>query len=254
MLNVLIIDDQPSSHINLKTLFSQSDFQIQIQGSAYNVADGLLLIQEHNPDLVFLDIEMPDGTGFDLMRQIPSPDFQVIFITAFNQYAQTAIRLGALDYITKPIDSEELENALLRAKSKRLEKTQLQQFDILNETLALLRNEQKLPSRIAISTNEGVSFFPTDSIMYLKAMQNYTQFFFKDGTKVLASLNLKKFENDLKPYNDFMRVHKSYIIQLKEVVRFIKGDKYYVEMTDSSIVPVSKSKQNAVMNRLTTIV
>ena len=246
----IIIDDEQASHDDLlHVLDHQNETKVQVLDSAYSVAEGFASIQQHQPELIFLDIEMSDGTGFDLLKKIGRPDFQIIFVTAFNQYAQTAIRFGALDYLTKPVSPEELSASLIRAQLKKMERVQLKQLEIMQETLQILKRKES-PRRISISTAEGVLFFPTSDIVRLEAMQNYTQFNFKSGQKVLASLNLKKFELDLKPFNDFMRIHKSHIVRIWEIVRFIKGEKSYVELSDGVVLPVSKNRRGELLERL----
>ena len=238
-MRTLIVDDEPSVHDALKTHLSLHHPEVKVLDSGYSKEEGLKLIRKYQPDLLFLDIHMPDGTGFDLMEALENITFQVIFITADNQYAQTAIGFGALDYLLKPIGATELTTAILKAKLHRLERIQLAQMQIMRETLEKLQRRE-LPSKMSISTTQGVLYFSTQDIIRLEAMQNFTEFkVANDPRRLIASSTLTKFENDLKPFEDFIRVHRSHLINLNKVVRLIEKEKCYVEMTDGSIVPVS---------------
>ena len=240
LMKTLIIDDEPDSHDALREHLSRHHPEVRIMDSGYSVEQGLELIRKYQPELLFLDIHMSDGTGFDLIEALDRVNFQVIFITAHNQYAQTAIRFGALDYLLKPIAVMELTTAILKAKLRLLESIQLAQMQIMRETLDRL-HRRELPPKMSISTADGVLYFSTRDIIRLQAMQNFTEFkVANDSRRLIASFNLKKFENDLKPFEDFMRVHRSHLINLNKVVRLIRGEKCYVEMTDGSIVRVSK--------------
>ena len=254
-MTTLIIDDEKQSHQVLLSLLKENHPNIHVKDHAYSVQDGIKKIKLHEPHLIFLDIEMPDGTGFDLLNNFQNANqlkFQVIFITAYNRYAQTAIRFGALDYILKPVSLTELSDAILRAKVKKLEYIQLAQMQIMQETLIKL-NKKELPLRMSISTLKGVLYFPTEKIIRLEAMQNFTEFKVEEEERrLIASFNLKKFEDDLKPYDQFLRIHRSHIVNLKKVVRLKKGDKYYLEMSDGSILPVSKTQVKTLIHRLST--
>ncbi len=249
-MKAILVDDEVDSHIALTSLLERHHPEIEILASGYNVQEGVQLIKEHSPELLFLDIEMPDGSGFDLLNQIPQPQFHLIFVTAFNQYAQTAIRFGALDYLTKPVNSAELSAAILKVQVRRLEKIQSLQLEILKETLEKLKKKE-LPEKMSISTNEGILYFPTVNVIRLEAMANFTEFKIQDAKKrMIASNNLGRYENDLKPYPVFMRVHKSHIVNLKHVIRFTRGDKAYLELVDQSVVPVSLRYKEEVGRRM----
>jgi two-component system LytT family response regulator len=249
-MKAILVDDEADSHIALKSLLERRHPEVEILASGYNVKEGVQLVQQHKPDLLFLDIEMPDGSGFDLLEQIQSPSFNLIFVTAFNQYAQTAIRFGALDYLSKPVDPIELSAAILKAQVKRIEQIQLFQLEIMRETLAKLEKKE-LPQRMSISTAQGILYFPTADIIRLEAMQNFTEFkVAEESRRLIASNNLKRYEIDLRPYPTFMRVHRSHIVNLLQINRFTKGDKAYLEMADASIVPVSLKYKEELVRRM----
>ena len=239
-MKALIVDDEERSHIALEAVLKQHHPELELVAHGYDVEQGIELIGKHQPELLFLDIEMPDGTGFDLLSRIAKPQFHLIFVTAFNQYAQTAIRFGALDYLTKPVVAAELSNAILKARVKQIERIQLEQLEIIQETLRKLEQRQ-LPKRMGIATSKGVLFFPTNDIIRLEAMDNFTEFKLQDDhRRLIASHHLKKFELDLSPYLNFMRIHRSYLINLLHVKRLIKGERWFVEMTDGGMIPVAK--------------
>lgn len=249
-MRTLIVDDEERSHVALEAVLEKHHPELELVGHGYNVQQGVELIERHEPQLLFLDIEMPDGTGFDLLRHIPQPQFHLIFVTAFNQYAQTAIRFGALDYLTKPVVTAELSTAILKARIKQIERIQLEQIEIMQETLRKLEQRQ-LPKRMSIATSKGVLFFPTANVIRLEAMDNFTEFkLLHDTRRLVASHHLKKYESDLSPYPNFMRVHRSYLINLLHVTRLIKGEKWFVEMTDGALIPVGRRNRTSFYSRL----
>ncbi|MEL7118683.1 MAG: LytTR family DNA-binding domain-containing protein, partial [Bacteroidota bacterium] len=183
------------------------------------------------------------------LQHFKSPSFQVVFITAFNQFAQTAIRFGALDYLTKPVDPLELKAALLKAQVKQLE-IQVAQLEIMRDTLSKVV-EKKLPLRMSISTNKGVLYFDPANIIRLEAMQNFTEIKVEhDNRRLIASLIIRRFEEDLKPYRQFMRVQRSHMVNLHKVVRLARGDQFGLEMIDGKLVPIGKRYREDVVRRL----
>ena len=156
-MKAIIVDDESSTHVVLQRLLLNFHTDISIVGNAHSLYEGMSLLLEVAPDILFLDIELPDGMGFDLLEKIQDPSFQVVFITAHNDYARTAIGFGALDYLLKPINRHELAKALKKARKRQLERISLQQLEILKETLEHL-TLNTLPTRIGISTLEGISF------------------------------------------------------------------------------------------------
>lgn len=248
----VIIDDEHDSHIALGEQLRRNHPDLEVVGSGYNVAEGRQQILKQRPDLVFLDIDMPDGTGFDLIESLPERHFQLIFVTAYNQYAQTAIRLGALDYLLKPVDPKELKFAIGQAKMQQLAQVQLEQLQVIQETLNTLTDmhqaSRRLPPRMAIPTAEGVYFFPPEDIIRLEGTGNYTRFFLRgEQSHLIASQSLGKYETDLKPYqHTIMRVHKSHMVNLFQVTRLIKGERASLELSDATVVPIGRKYRVAV--------
>lgn len=209
------------------------------------------MVQAYHPELVFLDVEMADGTGFDLLKQLGTPSFQVVFITAHNKYAEAAFRFGALDFLTKPVQRELLQEALERMRQRKAERYTLEQLHIALETFHQ-GHQRKLPQRIAVPTSKGLEMIPVSDILYLEADWNYTYFHFMRGgvkQKLHASQNLKYYESALEHYSDFLKVHRSYIINLLQVDRFIRSDST-LELRDGSEVPVARGSKEEVEKRL----
>ena len=203
-----------------------------------SVESGLKVIEEIQPDLVFLDIQMPDGTGFDLLKMIPQKNFEVIFITAHEEFAIKAIRFSALDYILKPVDPDELKQAVLRAVENIDHKKEESQFEALN-----LNMQPAQKRRLVLKTQESVHVVDLEKIIRCEADRNYTSFFLTEGKKILVSKTLKDYETLLSGHN-FLRVQQSHLINLDYVDRYDKGNGGSVVMKDGSEVPLSPAKRD----------
>lgn len=245
-MKAIIIDDEEQSHLVLSNLLTKNHMDINLIGNAYNVKEGISLIEEVQPELVFLDVEMPDGTGLDLLQHFGNPNFNVIFTTGYNHYAHAAIRFGALDYLLKPVIEEELLEAVRRAKDKKAEKIAQLQIQILTESLVKLQQKQ-LPTRLAISTMDGIIYKEVKDIVRLEAKQNYTEITFANtDKKILVSVNLGEYEEQFKPYPSFMRVHRSHLVNLRYVERFVRGEGYLVSQGEEHVL-VSRRYREEVM-------
>ena len=249
-MTAIIVEDEIQSHEVLRKLLSQGHSDIEIAASAFSVQEGFDKISALKPDIVFLDIELPDGLGFDLLRRIPEPDFFVIFITAHDHYAITAIRFGALDFLLKPINEKELADALSRARDKVHKKISNQQFQIMLETLENIQ-EKKLPKRMSISTSDGVIILDIENIIRLEANQNYTEFTIANNPKkLLFSVNLGEYEDQFELYQDFVRVHRSHLVNLDYVEKFVKSDGGYLVMKNKDTIPVSRKYRDDLDDKL----
>lgn len=249
-MKAVIIDDEHQSHDVLRNLLSRNHPDIEVLASGYNVKEGVALISEHRPDLVFLDIEMPDGLGFDLLEQVGNLDFFVIFVTGYEKYAITAIKFGALDYLVKPVTPEALREAILKAKEKKLEKISREQMQLTLEAYRKLF-KQELPTKLSISTSEGIIFKLVKDIIRLEAQQNYTQFVLRQGReKILASINLGEYEEQFEPYEGFMRVHRSHLVNLSYVEKYVKSGGRHLVMSDGATVPVSRMYRDKLEKQL----
>lgn len=245
MLKALIIDDEKRSRESLQHVLEENCPEIEIVGQADSVATGVESINKLQPDLLFLDIEMQDGTGFDLLEQVRGEQFDVIFTTAFENYALKALKMSAVDYLLKPIGDEELGDAVSKVVNKKTEKSSEKNFELLLQNL----NSQSGNHKIALPTSEGLSFINVRDIIRCKADGSYTHFYFKDGTTFLVSKKIKEYEELLSPYH-FQRVHHSHLINLDEVKKYVRGDGGYVVMSDGETVYVSKRKKEGFLSAL----
>ena len=235
----LIIDDDPKSHSVLKALIRESHPAIEVIQSGFAIEEGLQLIRDFKPDLVFLDIELPDGLGFDLLSNIKHNDFHVIFITAYDKYALTAIRFGALDFLVKPIEREALAVSLEKAHKLQKRKIQETQLEILRDAYEKVK-QHLLPTRLAISDQKGITYLDVKEIMRLEARQVFTVFhLYNNGKQVVSSANLGKYVNLFDSYDSFVRVHRSHLLNLAYVSEFKRGDRVVV-LKDGTEIPISR--------------
>lgn len=231
---VLIIDDESRTRSLLYNMLSRMDIPLSIHQDGSSVSTGLKAINQINPDIVLLDIQLPDGTGFDILEQIGERDFQVIFVTAHEEFAIRAIKSSALDYILKPVDQKELSSAVGSAINS-IEKyaDQNEKYDTLLDNI---KNDQK---KLVLRTAESLFILDVDSIMRCQSENNYTMFFLDDGRKIVTSRTMKDHEEALS-YPYFMRCHRSHIINLNFVDRFDKNDGGKIVMKDEDEVPLSR--------------
>lgn len=239
-IKAVIVDDEPDAVNFISSIISEYCTCIQVVGKAHNVNEGVKQIREMKPDLVFLDVEMPNGTGFDLLSHFPEKDFDVIFITAFNHYAIKAIKFSAVDYILKPININEFIDAVERVIKKRSDKS-YRSHDSFNVLMENLRSA--LPSRLAIPTSEGMEYINPKDIVRIEADRSYSWVFFTSNRKVLVSKHLKEFQ-DLLNDRYFFRPHNSHLINLKYVRKYIRKEGGYIEMMDNSQIPVSRNRKD----------
>lgn len=235
----IIIDDEADGRDALRIALEKYFPELRIEGSYASPEEALTAIREQNPDLVFLDIQMPQMSGFDLLRKIDPLTFEVIFVTAYDQYAIKAIRFSALDYLLKPVDLDDLRSAIEKAKAR------IQSKNSSHKYLEVLHNAQHKAGkveRVAVHTLDGIDFFNTDDIIYCKAEGSYTALCMRGKQSHLVSRNLKEFE-DLLQHSGFCRVHHSYLVNLQHVHRYVKGEGGYVILTDSHHVDVSRRKK-----------
>lgn len=239
-LKTVIIDDEQDAVEFISSIIGEYCPSLEVIGKGYNVIQGTQIIKEKKPDLVFLDVEMPNGNGFDLLAQFPEKDFDVVFITAFNHYAIKAIKFSAVDYILKPININEFIEAVTRVIKKRSEKSPAGN-DSLRILLENLRSP--LPSRLAIPTSDGMEYLNPRDIIRIEADRSYSWFFLNGNRKILVSKHLKEFQELLGDRN-FFRSHNSHLVNLRFVRKFIRKEGGYIEMQDGSMVPVSRNKKD----------
>ena len=245
MIRAIIIDDEIRARVSLQLLLEEYCPTVQIIEQCETLSEGIKAINKHNPNLVFLDIEMPGHSGLELFDFFHEEDinFSVIFTTAYSQYAIKAFKFSAIDYLLKPIYPEELIEAV-----KRFQKTKTQNIKILKENL----NQNKL-NKIAVPTDNSVLFLETDHILYIKGEGSYCEIVLLNGEKIICSRYLKNFEDILSHYNNFLRVHKSYIANLNYVSIYNKSDGGNLEFNNKTCIPVSLDKIDFIMEKITLI-
>lgn len=238
MKKILIIDDEKRIRDFVKRIIDSFGFDVEVYTDGENVETGISAINALKPDIVFLDIQMPDGTGFDLLNQLGDKPFELIFITAFQEYAIMAIKFSALDYILKPIDAEELKIALQNAlDTMDLKKDEIQ-FEALSQNL---NTSQK--RKLVLKTQESVHVVDLSEIIRCEADKNYTFFFLNSGKKILVSRTLKDFDLLLTNHG-FFRVQQSHLVNIEYIDRYDKTEGGSVIMKDGSAVPLSIAKKD----------
>jgi len=239
-MNVLIIDDEDRARKSIAGILKISNNNVQLVGEANGVKTGIAAIKELNPDLVLLDINMTDGTGFDLLKKIENITFKVIFITAYEEFAIKAFEFSAIDYILKPVDPAKLINAIQRAHQL------IEQENInlkLNALFANLEGSATEHKKLILKTAENIYVVNTSDIIRCESDSGYTNFFLVDGKKILVSRNLKDFE-DLLDGLGYYRIHQSHLINLKYIDHYSKTEGGFVIMKDNSAIPVARRKKD----------
>mgnify|MGYP003444616460 CR=1 FL=1 len=242
MIRCVIVEDEEIARNVLKSLLSQYCQDVMVCAEADDVESGKAMINAFRPDMVFLDIEMPGGGGFKLLNSIDNIDFEVVFITAYEQFAIKAIRHAALDYLLKPVDPKELVSAVAKVKDAKYKKTLKKQYDTL---LKNLNPEQLTVRKISLSTTDKIHLIEVDDIVRCESDNYYTIIHFKNGTNMMVSKTLKEIEQKLEEF-DFVRTHKSHLVNIRCILNFIK-DEMVVLMSDGSKVPVSKRKKENIL-------
>jgi two-component system LytT family response regulator len=236
-MKAIIIDDEQKGRETLSKLLTRFCPAVAIIASASNAEDGYAFIRKHKPDLVFLDIEMPNENGFSLLSHFDEIPFEVIFITAYDSYAIQAIRHHALDYLLKPVDIDELRAAVKNAEQAIARKP------AVNRYLHFVAEQKMESSRIPLSVKEGLVYITISDIIRIESDSSYSTFFCSDGKKYMVSKNLGEYEA-LLPQQLFFRSHKSHLINIKKVKKFLRNDGFYAEMEDGSLIEVSRRKKD----------
>ncbi len=244
MIKAVIIDDESKGRSTLSQLIARYLPYVQIVGEADSVTSALKLVKEQEEvDLILLDIQMGDGTGFDFLEQVPNKNFQVIFVTAFDEYAIKAFQWSAIDYLLKPVSPELLINAVHKVQTiKDTDK------DISSKLDALMTNKSSL-KKVAIYTQTGVELINIDEIIRFEASSNYTILFLQNKMSILSTKTLKEYDG-LLAESTFYRIHKSHLINLNNVQRYVNGDGGYVIMSDASEVEVARRRKEAFLQVL----
>lgn len=243
MIKAILVDDEMHGLDTLGILLADFCPGVQVTDRCSSAKKALESIAKTKPDLVFLDIEMPIMNGFELLEQFEEIPFSVIFTTSYDQYAIKAIRFSALDYLLKPVDPKELIAAIRKVEKKKNPPTSEQLQMLMDQ----LQQKETPLTRIAIPTSEGFELVPADQVVRCEADDNYTYLFLKNKSKIIASRTLKEIEEQLREFPAFIRVHHSYIVNLNEVVKYVRGEGGYLVMTDESTVNVSRSRKEALL-------
>lgn len=245
-ITAIIVDDEQDSRETLRNYLGKYCPQVSPLAECANIQEAKAAIIKHQPQLVFLDIEMPRGNAFDLLEQWGEINFEIIFITAFSQYAVQAFNLSAAHYILKPVDIEELEKAVTNVAERIFQKDQLSHAQILLENMAALNAQNR---KLVLPLMEGFEMVRMSEVLYCEAEDNFTCFHFTNGKKALICRNLKFYETALSNFG-FCRVHRSSIINLEYVKRYIKGKGGTVILENGTEVMVSNNKKAELMKRI----
>lgn len=250
MVSAIIIDDEQSCIDRLSGLLQTYCAQtLRLAGTADSVAEGIQLVKNLRPALVFLDVQIGEETGFDLLRKLDDVSFEVIFTTAFEKYAVQAFKFSAVDYLLKPVDPDDLREAINKLQDKLSKQEMSKKLDVLFHNLKSLEGASK---RITLPTLSGLVLVQVSDIVRCEADVNYTHIFLKNRQKMTVSRTLKDFADLLEDYN-FYRVHHSHLVNLAHVVRYERGKGGFVTMIDGSQVEVSMRRKEEFLRKLSEI-
>ncbi len=249
MLKVVIIDDEPNAREVIENTLLATCKNVEVVGRGDSVKTGMETITQHDPDIVLLDVQMPDGTGFDLLSKLPEINFKVIFITAHQEFALQAFKFSALDYILKPVDSQELSSAIKKAE-ETLENNNIDvNMKILYDNL---KNKSKESKKLILKSLEQIHAVNVKDIIRCESEGNYTQFILNDGRKLLVTKILKEYDEMLQQYN-FFRVHQSHLINIDYFETYKKADGGEIIMQDKSVIPLASRKKEAFLKLLSSL-
>lgn len=243
-LSAILVDDMSTALEMLQNDLTQYHPEIEIIDTAKSVVEALKVLRKQEPDILFLDIMLGDGTGFDVLEIHPNLSSKIIFVTASDEYAIKAFKFAAIDYVLKPYSNEDLANAINKAKNQI--KPDKEQLTVLQQSIS---KPNQRPKKISLNTSDKIMVVNLDDIVRCQSDNNYTEFFMNDGQKILVGKTLKHFADMLKEY-DFLRVHQSHLINIQFIKEFIKSDGGYLVLKNKTTVPVSVRKKNEVISVL----
>ncbi|MEM7375671.1 MAG: LytTR family DNA-binding domain-containing protein [Bacteroidota bacterium] len=249
MLKAVLVEDEKNSQELIKDLINEYCEGIEVVGIGGSVAEGLSVIAEHKPDILFLDIELPDGDGFQILEQTEYKDFEVIFTTAYDQYAMKAFKFSATDYLLKPVDIDELQSAVERVKTKANNEPESDQSEKLSVLIQNIRQINQPLKRIVLPTSNGFTVVNPEDIIRCESDRNYTFIFLKDKRRILVSRTIKEYDEMLTDYN-FFRIHQSHLINLHYLKNYTRGRGGYVELTDGTTLDVSARRKSEFLKRM----
>ena len=241
----VIVDDEKHCRENLTNLLQKYFPEIEIVGYAKNALEGLQVIKLHQPNVVFLDVEMPGGDAFNMLDLIDNPSFEIVFVTAFDHYALKAIKFSALDYLLKPIHTDDLKKAIYKTKK-------ILALKMNNMRLMTLKHNRgnRSHQKIALPTDGGIEYFDITDVIYIKGEGNYSWFYHKDSErKVLVSKTLSEYEEILDDF-DFIRSHKGFLVNLHQVKKFLNKDGGCLQMCNNHEIPIARRRRETVKEKL----
>jgi two-component system LytT family response regulator len=244
-MKVIIVDDEPTVRNTIIALLKEQFPEIEIISSVGSVKEGYHAISRHNPELLFLDVELPDGNGFDLLKKISPINFKVIFITGHQEYALDAIKVSALDYILKPFETEELQRAVEKARQAINHDEEKLKLEALNENL---RN-RKVLKRIILHTSDHLLLVSISDIIRAEADSNYTRFWLSEGKRIMVSRTIKEFAGMLSG-SGMIRVHQSHLVNINYIDKFVKRGGGYLQLKDGTTIPVSPNLKKQVLQAI----
>jgi len=245
-MKAIIVDDEPAVRNTISALLRESFPDITVSGLAATIEEGYAAVTGHEPDLLFLDVELPDGLGFDLLKRLSPVRFRTIFITGHQEYALDAIKVSAIDYILKPIDTEELTTAIEKAREIINHEEEQLKMLALSENL----EGKKVLKRIILRTSEALQLISVSEIIRAEAESNYTHFYLTGGKHILVSRTIKEYEAMLSG-SGIIRVHQSHIVNMNHIDKFFKHDGGYLQLNDGSTIPVSPNLKQRVLQAIT---
>ena len=244
-MKAIIVDDEESGRSALRNNLKAYCPDIEIIAEANSVATGVDVLGNHKPDIVFLDIEMPDGKGFDVLKQLESRAFSIIFVTAYDHYALDAFRFSAVDYLLKPIDPQHLIESIHKVKEQQSSGSD--QIDLL---LDMVQN--KRPEKLALPSSKGITMVAIADIIHCESDNNYTTFFLTNGKKILVTRTIKEYDGLLAPHG-FCRIHQSHLVNLGFIQEYVRGDGGYVILNNGYHIDVSRRKKDQLLAQLSLI-
>lgn len=245
-MNAIIVDDEQKSRSSLKKLLQDYCTGVEVKAEAANITEAALQIKTIQPDLVFLDVEMPYGTGFDLLQQLGEINFEVVFITAYSQYAINAFKYASVDYILKPVDINELKRAVERARGQMLNRQSIANYKLL---LQQVQKQTDGDTRIYLSGTREQLLVKCSDITCCVADGSYTYVYMTDGTKFYSSRNLKQFVAEL-PASIFYRIHNGHTVNMNHITKIIKGHGGNVVMSDGRALEIAVRRKEDFLNTM----
>jgi len=247
-IKAIIVDDEEHCLVTLSLLLTAHCPAVTVVEECRSAKQALEAIEKKSPDLVFLDIEMPLMNGFEMLEQCKAPGFAIVFTTGYDQYALKAIRYSAMDYLLKPVDPDELVHAVMKVQEKRTVPV-IAQLELL---IGQMKTRDHSFNGLAIPTMQGYEIVTAADIIYCEAKDNATYVILRDNKKVLASRSLKEVEEQLAGFTAFIRVHHSYMVNLSEVKKYVRGEGGYLQMSNGHTVAVSRSRKESLLKMLKT--